>query len=248
MAEEETQVESPAETEAAPEAASPPEPTGDTIPEETKVPLNEDGQELMVSATEQKQLAYHGAKAVMETYAQMDGESEAPAKEPTTTETSSVDEDTGDTGESMDSGVHKQMEDLKAEVQANKEALRQQEVSFQSQKMSGDVEASIKANPILSSLPKDELEEHKVFIYNRMSQRNESAEQAVNSHGDFLGGLVDKEKASYLRGKLADQSEAGEGSGGGVTSPSEPLTGSDLKSGKVKRAAFEYLKSSMKSD
>ena len=245
MAEEETQVESTAETEAAPEAESPPEPSGETIPEETKVPLNVDGQELMVTTTELKQLAYHGAKAVMETYAQMDGESEAPAEEPTTTETSSVDEDTE---ESMDSGVQKQMDDLKAEIQANKEALRQQEVSFQSEKMSGEVEASIKSNPILASLPKDELEEHKVFIYNRMSQRNESAEQAVNSHGDFLGGLVDKEKASYLRGKLADQSEAGEGAGGGVTSPSEPLTAADLKSGNVKRAAFEFLKSSMKSD
>jgi len=246
MAEEETQVESTAETEAAPEAESPPEPSGETIPEETKVPLNVDGQELMVTTTELKQLAYHGAKAVMETYAQIDGEPEAPAEEPTTTETSSVED--SDTVESMDSGVQKQMDDLKAEIQANKEALRQQEVSFQSEKMSGEVEASIKSNPILSGLPKDELEEHKVFIYNRMSQRNESAEQAVNSHGDFLGGLVDKEKAAYLRGKLADQSEAGEGSGGGVTSPSEPLTASDLKSGKVKRAAFEYLKSSIKSD
>ena len=39
MAEEETQVESTAETEAAPEAESPPEPSGETIPEETKVPL-----------------------------------------------------------------------------------------------------------------------------------------------------------------------------------------------------------------
>ena len=36
MAEEETQVESTAETEAAPEAESPPEPSGETIPEETK--------------------------------------------------------------------------------------------------------------------------------------------------------------------------------------------------------------------
>ena len=246
MAEEETQVESTAETEAAPEAESPPEPSGETIPEETKVPLNVDGQELMVTTTELKQLAYHGAKAVMETYSQIDGEPEAPAEEPTITETSSVED--SDTGEIMDSGVQKQMDDLKAEIQANKEALRQQEVSFQSEKMSGEVEASIKSNPILASLPKDELEEHKVFIYNRMSQRNESAEQAVNSHGDFLGGLVDKEKASYLRGKLADQSEAGEGAGGGVTSPSEPLTAADLKSGNVKRAAFEFLKSSMKSD
>ena len=116
MAEEETQVESTPETEAAPEAESPPEPSGEAIPEETKVPLNVDGQELMVTTTELKQLAYHGAKAVMETYSQMDGEPEAPAEEPTTTETSSVDEDTG---ESMDSGVQKQMEDLKAEVLAN---------------------------------------------------------------------------------------------------------------------------------
>lgn len=244
MAEDETQVESTEETKAAPEPE--PEVSSEAIPEDTKVPLNVDGQELMVTATELKQLAYHGAKAVMETYANIGEGSETPEPEPTTTETSSVDDD--DTGENTGSAVQKQMDDLKSEIQANKEALRQQEVSFQSQKMSSEVESSIKANPILASLSKDELEEHKVHIYNRMSQRNESAEQAVNGHGDFLGGLVDKEKAAYLRSKLADQSEAGEGSGGGVTSPSEPLTGADLKSGNVKRAAFEYLKSSMKSD
>ena len=230
-------------TEATEQQEAQPEEKAAPPAEDRKTTLVVDGQPVHCTQTELEQLAYHGATALFASY----NDANNPDKSAEQAQSEAQKSVTDDIYEEDAPEWKGKVEALEAQVQQQQSAIQHQATKSESDKIAQQVEELIASDNLLKTFEDEKrLQETKWNIYNRIGQRNESPEQAVKAYSENVSDLLGEERSSYLISKLKDQAGAQESTGGSVSQPAEPLSGSDLFSGKVKDAALAHFKSAMR--